>query len=91
MTNDIAKILAVSTLIEAIISYTNGIFTGEFPYQIILSIVFGIIIAVCYKLDILSMVGVKSDIPYIGCVFSGILFSRGANYIFDLIGNLTKF
>lgn len=82
MTNDIAKVLAISTLIEAVITYINGIFIGEFPYQIILSIVFGIIIAVCYKLDILSMIGMNSGIPYIGCIFSGIPFSRGANYLF---------
>lgn len=91
MTNDIVKILTISTLIEATITYINGIFVGDFPYQIILSILFGIIIAVCYKLDILSMIGIKSDIPYVGCIFSGILFSRGSNYLFDIIGNLTKF
>ena len=91
MTKDISKILAISTLIEATITYINGIFIGDFPYQIILSILFGVVISVCYKLDILSMIGIKSDVPYIGCVFSGILFSRGANYIFDLLGNLTTF
>ena len=79
ITNDIAKILAISTLIEAMITYINGIFIGGFPYQIILSILFGVVIAVCYKLDILDIIGIKSDIPYIGCVFSGILFSRGSN------------
>jgi len=91
MTNDISKILAISTLIEAIISYINCIFCGDFPYQIILSIIFGILISVCYKLDIFAMIGVKSGIPYVGCVLSGILLSRGANYLYDLIGKFTNF
>ena len=54
------------------------------------SIFLGIIIAVAYKLDLPAHFNLKSQIPYVGCVLTGILLSRGSNYIFDLIDKLTN-
>jgi hypothetical protein len=89
MENKTVEITSFAILIEAIITYFNQFFVQEdFCWQMALSIVLGIVIAVAYKLDLLACFNLKSNIPYIGSVLTGILLSRGSNYIFDLITKL---
>ena len=52
------------------------------------SIALGVVIAVAYKLDLPAHFNLESQIPYVGCVLTGILLSRGSNYIFDLLNKL---
>lgn len=86
MDKEISKILIVCSLIEGIITYTNSFFVSGNPhYQMFLSLLFGVSIAVAYKFDILKMINIESNIPYIGSVLTGIIFSRGSNYIHDVL------
>lgn len=90
MENKTFGMLTLSVLIEAIITYINQFFIQEnFCGEMFLSIVLGVIVAVAYRLDLPSYFNLKSDIPYVGCVLTGILLSRGSNYIFDLLGKLS--
>ena len=89
MENKTVGIASFAILIEAIITYFNQFLVQEnFCWQMLFSIALGIIIAVAYKLDLPAYFNLKSDIPYVGCVLTGILLSRGSNYIFDLIAKL---
>ena len=89
MENKTFGIAAFSILIEGIITYTNQFLIQEnFCWQMALSLALGIIVAVAYKLDLPSYFNLKSDIPYVGCILTGILLSRGSNYIFDLLTKL---
>lgn len=54
----------------------------------ILSLVFGIFIAVAYNIDILKFINIESNIPYVGSILTGILFSRGSNYVYDLMNKI---
>ena len=54
------------------------------------SLILGIMVAVAYKIDLSSYFNLKLDVPYIGCILTGILLSRSLNYIFDLIKKFTK-
>ncbi len=90
MNQDISKMIMTAILIEGIITYFNEFFvSGNAPWQMIFSLVLGIIIAVSYKLDLPKYIGLKSDISYISSVLTGILISRGSNYFYDLISKLT--
>ena len=89
MNKEISKMLMVCVVLEGIITYINNFFViGEPHYQMILSLVFGIFIAVAYKIDLLKLVSIESGIPYIGCVLTGILFSRGSNYVHYILKTL---
>lgn len=89
MENKTFGIAAFAILIEGIITYINQFLIQEnFCWQMALSLILGIIVAVAYKLDLPSYFNLKSDIPYVGCILTGILLSRGSNYIFDLIKKL---
>lgn len=89
MNKEISKMFMVCVGLEGIITYINNFFvTTEPHYQMILSIIFGILVAVAYKIDLLKLVNIESNIPYIGSVLTGILFSRGSNYVHDILKTL---
>ncbi len=90
MENKTLGITTFAILIEGIITYINQFFVQEsFCWQMIFSLILGITVAVAYKLDLPAYLNLKSEIPYIGCVLTGVLLSRGANYIFDVLGKLS--
>ncbi len=91
MENKTFGIASFAILIEAIITYFNQFFVQEnFCWQMLFSIALGIVIAVAYKLDLPAHFNLNSQIPYVGCVLTGILLSRGSNYIFDLLNKISK-
>ena len=89
MANKTFSTVTFAILIEAIITYFNEFYVQEnICWQLIFSLNLGIVVAAAYKLDLPLYFNLKSDIPYIGCVLTGILLPRGSNYIFDLLGEL---
>ena len=89
MNKDISKLITVCILVESMVTYINSFFVvGEPHYQMVLSLIFGIFIAVAYKIDLLKLADIESDIPYIGSILTGILFSRGSNYVHDILRTL---
>ncbi len=91
MSNNIFEIVVFSVLIESLITYYKEFFTGgNAPWEIIASLSLGIIVAIAYNLDLPAHFNLKSQIPYVGCILTGILLSRGSNYAYDLLGKLTQ-
>ena len=90
MQNTTFGIIAFSVLIESLITYYKEIFAiGSAPWEIIVSLTLGIIVAIGYNLDLPSYLNLNSHIPYLGNVLTGILLSRGSNYLFDVLGKLS--
>ena len=81
----IAKIIIGAIVTEAIIEYFNSAFFKKFQPQYILSITFGSAFAILYELDLLAILGLESGVPYVGMALTGILLSRGSNYISHFI------
>lgn len=48
----------------------------------------GLLLALITGADILTMVGIPVKVPYIGIVLTGILISRGANFMHDLLSGI---
>ena len=91
MENKTFGIVTFAILIEGIITYINQFLVQEsFCWQMALSLALGILVAVAYKLDLPSYFNLNSDIPYVGCILTGILLSRGSNYVFDLMTKILK-
>lgn len=90
MENKIASIMPLAIIIEATITYINQFFVSrEFCQEMLLSIIFGIVISIAYEIDIPKYLNLHSKTPYLGNILTGILISRGSNYIYDLMNNLT--
>ena len=83
-------IIMLAIVIEGMITYFKTmVVNGALKWQLVGSIVLGALLAVIYNVDLLNIVGFTTSVPYIGNVITGILLSRGSNYIFDLVGQLT--
>lgn len=90
MKQDVSKMVMAAVLVEGIITYFNEFFvSGDAPWQMILSLVLGTVVAIAYKFDLPKYLNMESNVPYIGCILTGILISRGANYIYDLLTKIT--
>lgn len=90
---NIALIVAVAVLIEGLVEYGKTIAdmfdSGEKRIALIqvITIVIGIGLAFAFDADMFIPLGLTVN-HYIGMVLTGIVMSRGSNYVSDLIGKL---
>ena len=49
------------------------------------ALVVSLVICIYIKLDMLTLLGIKTTIPFIGIVLTAILISRGSNFLHDLL------
>ena len=72
--------------VEAIVETLKRIIKGNrIDFAVVLSLVVGIVVALSFNLDIFAAQGYVSVIPIMGVVLTGILISRGGNFISDLM------
>jgi len=90
---NIAVIVAVAILIEGLVEYgktiTDTFNDGEKRTALIqvITIVIGVGLAFAFDADMFVPLGLTVN-HYIGMVLTGIVMSRGSNYVSDLIGKL---
>lgn len=63
---------------------------GKFSIDRIGAMVIGLLLAIGTGLDLMSMFNIPINIPYVGMILTGLLISRGANFIHDLLGGISK-
>ena len=87
---NLASIILLAGVVEGTITYFKTfVVKREKVWEMIASLALGAIVTIAYQLDLLAMVGLESSIPYVGNILTGIVISRGSNFICDLI-NLTR-
>lgn len=64
--------------------------SGKVSYDRVGAIAVGELLAIGSGIDMLVMVGVPLHIPYLGTIFTGLLISRGANFIHDLLTSINN-
>ncbi len=80
------SLIFMAIIVEGLITYIKELIVGGKPqWQMIVGIVLGITVAMVYNVDIFAILGIAAAVPYVGAILTGILISRGSNYIFDLI------
>lgn len=50
----------------------------------------GILVALAGGLDLFEATGVEMKIPYLGSILTGLLISRGSNFVHDIMGSMGK-
>lgn len=91
----VTGIIAVAILIEGLVEYGKSIekmfSDGEVKSGItqMVTIGIGILLAFAFNVDIFVTVGMGIN-HTIGMILTGIIMSRGSNYVSDLIGKLGK-
>jgi hypothetical protein len=89
MPNDVSTaalgILLGSILVEAVVNVMNNAKELYKDWKYWTSIIVSVAVAVVYGLDFFDAVGLDAVIPYFGMVLTGIILSRGSNYISDIL------
>lgn len=86
---DFAQLILIAILVEAIWENLKMVYDKKkLNINMIGSLILGIIICLLAKIDIFSIVGLNLFIPFIGSILTGIIVSRGANFVNDLFKKL---
>lgn len=90
---NVAIIIAVAILIEGLVEYGKNIvdmfYGGDKKTAVtqLVTIAVGIALAFAFNADMFVPLGLTVN-HYIGMVLTGIVMSRGSNYVSDLIGKI---
>ncbi len=86
---DVLALIVIALTGEAIWESLKMIWEeGKVSIDRIGAIIVCLLLAFGARLDIFELVGIPLVIPYLGMFFTGILASRGANFIHDLYAKL---
>ena len=85
-----AQLVIVALLIEAIWENIKMVWqNGKFSIDKIGSSVISILICILAKIDIFPIVNLSIMVPVIGSILTGIIVSRGANFVHDLFNKIS--
>lgn len=80
------KLLIIAASVEALWETLKMFWDGEkVDINRIGSAILGILLCLLANVDFFALVGVELSIPIVGVVLSGLLVSRGANFVHDLL------
>ena len=86
---EFAQIILVAILVEAIWENCKMIWSkGKFSVNMIGALIVSILVCTLTGVDIFPLIGLNISIPFIGSILTGIISSRGANFIHELIKRL---
>ncbi len=81
----IIGVTLLAVLVEGLVQYILGESMETRPYLKYVALILGVAVAVAYKIDIPSMVGLATDFTVVNYIISGIVIGRGSNYTNDII------
>ena len=85
----IVTIVTVALLVEAIWETLKLVWQeGKLNVNTIGALIVGIGVSILAKIDIFAMQGINLSFPLIGWILTGILMSRGGNFIHDLFNKI---
>lgn len=86
---EFAQLVIVAILVEAIWENCKMIWQkGKFSISMIGALVVSILVCVLTGADIFPIVGLNIAVPFVGSVLTGIVVSRGANFVSELFTKL---
>lgn len=85
---EITTLIIVSILVEAVWENIKDIFTDKPNINRIGALIIAIAVCVLAKIDIFAIVGIYFEWVVVAYVLTGIIVSRGANFVNDLFGKI---
>lgn len=86
---DFAQLIIIAILVEAIWENLKMIWDkNKLNFNMIGSLLLSMIICVLAQVNIFEIVGINLIVPIIGSLGTGIIVSRGANFVNDLFKKL---
>lgn len=86
---EIASLIIAAILVEAIWENLKMTYKkGKFSISMLGALLLGILVCILAKLDIFEMVGIEISVKVMAYILTGIIISRGANFVNDLFKRL---
>ena len=83
---DVSRIVFLAVVVEGLVTYASTLCVdGVCQWKMFVSAILGIVVAFCFRIDVFSLMGLESTVPFVPCILSGILIGRGSNYVADII------
>ncbi len=80
------KLLVIAATVEAVWETLKMFWQeGKLNVDRIGSAILGIVLCVLAEVNFFAIVGIELSVPIVGVVLSGLLVSRGANFVHDLL------
>lgn len=87
---EIVGILFLAMFVEGTVEYLFAKEGESRPWLRYISVGLGIAAAIAYQVDIPAMTGLVASYGFVSWVVSGVIIGRGANYVNDVLGSITK-
>ena len=87
MAENIMLIIVSAILVEALVEYVKQVLDTP---TLVATIVIGVIIAFIFNATLFNNLGFEINVM-VDKVLTGIIISRGSNYVYDLVGKLTGY
>lgn len=89
MIEALGSIFVLAILVEAIVEYFVVGLVGEKTYLIrYIAAAVGVALCLAYNADLFRAVGILSTVPFVGSILTGLIVSRGSNYLNDFISKI---
>lgn len=86
---DYAQLVIIAILVEAIWENIKMIYDKQkFNINMLGSLLLSMIVCALAEIDIFKIIGINLIVPVIGSLLTGIIVSRGANFVNDLFKKL---
>lgn len=86
---DYAQLVIIAILVEAIWENIKIIYDKQkFNINMLGSLLLSMIVCVLAEIDIFKIIGINLIVPIVGSLLTGIIVSRGANFVNDLFKKL---
>lgn len=86
-----AQLMVIAILIEAIWENLKMVWKDkQLNVNMLGVLIISITVCLLTKIDIFPIVGISMLVPYVGSILTGIIVSRGANFVNDLFTKLNK-
>lgn len=84
----ILAVVFISAAVESIAELYKEIISSSTRIFRILSIVLGVIAAFTFSVDLFSLVGIESELPFVAVILSGLILGRGSNFVHDFLNRV---
>jgi hypothetical protein len=85
----LVQFIVLALLVESVWETAKMVWQeGKFNWERLGVLVLGVAVCVLASADLFTAIGIELAVPYVGAVLTGILSSRGANFLHDLVEKL---
>ena len=89
MIEGLLVVVVASVLVTEVVDVIKPLLPDHEKASLLASVVLGILTAFTLSVDIFSLLGFTASLPYVGLIFTGLIISRGAGAVYDLLKKLT--